>query len=295
MSDLIVCGAESSTRSKIEFGKTLQPATNASGNLLFENLIITPAESFSNDFIGQKKADADPGTEFGAIVFDSCTMTTARHLICILNAVTSIGKISVLNCDYFSKYAQACIVTLGNLASTVSELNIRNNVFCNATGVTMTEFKVLHAPSATVSNINAYSNTFDHTTMGSAGCIIVYGVENCYIMYNLCNETVLTTKASNLGNYKGSASSTINGSVVNNYYYTSGSYTLNNSLKPKQSGTPVKLSASPLSSEWNPAGGVYGTYSINAVDATKQPGEALFKLIGAKRADMTSTSTASAQ
>ncbi len=295
MSDLIVCGAESSTRSKIEFGKTLQPATNASGNLLFENLIITPAESFgNNDFIGQKRADADPGTEFGAIVFDNCTMTTARHLICILNKVTSIGKISVLNCDYFSKNAQACIVTLGNLASTVSELNIRNNVFCNAAGVTMTDFKVLQAPSATVSNINAYSNTFDHTTMVNAGCIIVYGVENCYIMYNLCNETVLTTKASNLGNYKGTASS-INGSVVNNYYYTSGSYTLNNSLRPTQSGTPVKLSASPLSSEWNPAGGVYGTYSINAVDAAKQPGEALLTLIGAKRADMTSTSTASAQ
>ncbi len=295
MSDLIVCGVESSTRSKIEFGKTLQPATNASGNLLFENLIITPAESFSNDFIGQKSAGENPGTEFGAIVFDNCTMTTARHLIYIGNAVTSIGKISVLNCDYFSKNAQACIVSLGSKESTVSELNIRNNVFCNAAGVTMTEFKVLHAPSATVSDINAYSNTFDHTTMVNAGCILVYGVENCYIMYNLCNETVLTTKASNLGNYKGSASSTINGSVVNNYYYTSGSYTLNNSLKPKQSGTPVKLSASPLSSEWNPAGGVYGTYSINAEDAAKQPGEALLKLIGAKRADMTSTSTTSAQ
>jgi len=285
ISDLVVCGAESSTRSKLEFGKTLQPTTNESGNLLFENLIITPAASFNNDFIAQKKADKTPGTAFGSIVFDSCTITTARHLIYIINAATSIGKISVLNCDYFSKAAAACVVSFASQASTVSELNIRNNVFCPAADVTMTDFKVLNGAAATVNNINAYSNTFDHTTMVNAGCFIVYGVDNCYIMYNLCNETVLTTAHSTLGNYKGTATS-INGSVVNNYYYTSGEKSLNNALKPVKSGSPVKLSASPLSSEWNPAGGVYGTYSINAVDEKNQPTAALLKLIGAKRADM---------
>ncbi len=286
VSDLVVCGADSSTRSKIEIGKTLQPVTNGSGSLLFENLIITPAESFGNDFIGQKKAAENPGTEFGAIVFDSCTITTGRHLICITNAVTAIGKISVLNCDWFSKAAAASIVTFGSNASTLSELSVRNNVFCPAAGVTMTEFKVLHGPGATVTNINAYSNTFDHTTMVNAGCIIVYGVENCYIMYNLCNETVLTDKHSTLCNYKGPAGTSINGSVVNNYYYTSGEKSLNIALRPTKSGSPVKLSASPLSSEWNPAGGVYGPYSINAEDTTKQPTAAMLQLIGAKRADM---------
>ena len=293
VSDLVVCGADTSTRSKIEIGKTLQPETNGSGNLLFENLIITPAESFTNDFIGQKKATNNPGTEFGAIVFDSCTITTARHLIYIINAETAIEKISVLNCDYFSKVAAACVVTFANQTSTVSELNVRNNVFCNAIGVTMTDFKVLNGASATVKSINAYGNTFDHTTMVNAGCFIVKGVENCYIMYNLCNETVLTNAHSNLGNYKGESGTSIKGSVVNNYYYTSGTKSLNNALKPEKAGSPVKLSASPLSSEWNPAEGVYGTYSINAMDSKNQPGEALLKLIGAKRADMTSTSTAS--
>lgn len=295
-SNLVVCGADSSFKSKIEFGKTLQPTTNKAGNLLFENLIITPTTSFTNDFISQKNADKDPGTEFGAIVFDNCKVTTARHLIYIINKETSIEKISVLNCDYFSNAAQACVVSFAKKTSTVSELNIRNNVFCNSAGVTITDFKVLQSPAATVNNLNAYSNTFDHTTMVNAGCFVVYDVDNCYIMYNLCNETVLTTQASNLGNYKGTAaSSEINGSVVNNYYYTSGNYTLNNSLKPAKAGSPVKLTESPLSSEWNPAEGVYGTYSITAVDAKNQPGNALLQLIGAKRADKTTSSNSSAE
>ena len=148
----------------------------------------------------------------------------------------------------------------------------------------MTEFKVLQCPEGTVRAINVYSNTFDNTTMVNAGCVIIKNVENCHMMYNLFNETVLKTAHSNFGNYKGTAAAgTIVGEVTNNYFYTSGTYSLNNALKPQKAGSPVKLSKTPLSSTWDPFNGQYGIYDINAEDPQKQPSEAILPKIGAHR------------
>lgn len=282
---IIVCGVDASVKSKVEMAKSLQPATKGDGVILFENLVISPEATFTNDFITQKKADpnTNPGTSFGSIVFDNCKIVTARHLIYILNKETSITKVSVLNCDYFAKGAASCVLSFGNMASTVSELNVRNNIFGVVEGTVMTEFKILQCPEGTVSSINVYSNTFDHTTMVNNGCVIIKNVENCYMLYNLFNETVLQTANSNFGNKKGNTADIIEGQVTNNYFYTSGTYNLNNSLKPKKSGSPVKLNKTPLSSIWAPFDGQYGTYDIVAVDQTKQPSEAILPNIGAHR------------
>lgn len=200
------------------------------------------------------------------------------------NKETSITRVSVLNCDYFAKGNASRVLSFGNNASTVSELNIRNNIFGVAEGTVMTDFKVLHCPEGTVSAINVYSNTFDNTTIVNAGCVIIKNVENCHMMYNLFNETVLKTANSNFGNYKGTAAAgTIMGEVTNNYFYTSGTYSLINALKPQKTGSPVKLSKTPLSSAWDPFNGQYGIYDINAVDPTKQPSEAILPKIGAHR------------
>ena len=280
---IIVCGVDASVKSKVEMAKTLQPATKGDGVILFENLVISPEATFTNDFITQKKATANPGTSFGSIVFDNCKITTAKNLININNKETSITKVSVLNCDYFAKGATSCVLSFGNMASTVSELNIRNNIFGVVEGTVMTEFKILQCPGGRVSSINVYSNTFDHTTMVTNGCVIIKNVENCYMLYNLFNETVLQTANSKFGNKNGDATDIIEGQVINNYFYTSGTYNLNNSLKPKKSGAPVKLNKTPLSSIWAPFDGQYGTYDIVAVDQTKQPSEAILPNIGAHR------------
>ena len=113
--------------------------------------------------------------------------------------------------------------------------------------------------------------------------LIIKNVENCYMLYNLFNETVLQTANSKFGNKNGDATDIIEGQVINNYFYTSGTYNLNNSLKPKKSGAPVKLNKTPLSSIWAPFDGQYGTYDIVAVDQTKQPSEAILPNIGAHR------------
>ena len=280
---IIVCGVDASVKSKVEMAKTLQPATKGDGVILFENLVISPEATFTGDFITQKKATANPGTSFGSIVFDNCKITTAKNLININNKETSITKVSVLNCDYFAKGATSCVLSFGNMASTVSELNIRNNIFGVVEGTVMTEFKILQCPGGRVSSINVYSNTFDHTTMVTNGCVIIKNVENCYMLYNLFNETVLQTANSKFGNKNGDATDIIEGQVINNYFYTSGTYNLNNSLKPKKSGAPVKLNKTPLSSIWAPFDGQYGTYDIVAVDQTKQPSEAILPNIGAHR------------
>ena len=279
---VIFCGTDSFTKAPLEINASLQPATNADGLIIFNNLEITPAESFSNDFISQKKQDANPCTEFGSIIFNDCKITTSRHLIYILNEVIKINKVSIFDCDFFTQSAQSCIISFGAYkASTISELNITNNIFCAAPEKTVTDFKILQGAAATVNNINLYSNTFDRIIILNAGCIIVNNVENCYMMYNLLNE-VVAEKASNLGNYKGTATE-INGNVTYNYYYTSGTLTVNNSLKPKTYGSPAKLTKSPLPMTWDPYNELYGNYDIEAVDETKKPGPAIIGKIGATR------------
>ena len=295
---VIFCGIDSFTKASLEINKTLQPATKANGLIIFNNLEITPSSTFKNDFISQKKVAANPGTEFGSIIYNNCKVTTSRHLIYILNKEIKINKVSIFNCDFFAKSAQSCIVSFGSeKESTIAELNITNNIFCPATGTTVTDFKVLQGAAATVNNINLYSNTFDHTTIINAGCIIVKNIDNCYMMYNLCDEVVGTQAASNLGNYKGEKTATINGCVKYNYYYTTSNYTLNNALKPTNPddiGSPAKLTKSPLPTTWNPYNGLYGDYDIVAAESSKQPSQAIIGKIGATRTFKTPSTSATA-
>lgn len=290
---VIFCGVDSFAKACLEINKTLQPATKADGLILFNDIEITPSNSFKNDFISQKKADANPGKEFGSIIFNKCKVTTSRHLIYILNEVIKINKVSIFDCDFFAKSAQSCIVSFGSAkASTITELNITNNIFCPAKGTNVTDFKILQGAAATVNNINLYSNTFDHTIIVNAGCIIVKNIDNCFMMYNLCDE-VVGSQASNLGNYKGETT-TINGCVKYNYYYTTSSYTLNNALKPTNPdnvGSPAKLTKSPLSTTWDPYNGLYDSYDIVASESSKQPSQAIIGKIGATRTSKAAETT----
>lgn len=260
VNNLIICSSESGTRAKLTNTKALQPETNAEGVLAFENLDIVSTVS---DMISQKKADANPGTAFGQIIFDNCRISTVRHLIYILNAKTAIGSISISNSDFTTAATGSNVISFGGtMDSEIETLNFYNNVCYYAGSASMTDFKILQAPAGSVNSIQVVNNTFDNTKIPNGGMVLAGNMSHCLIYKNIFYETVLTTANATVAQAKLTAPTT--GQLTNNYYYTSSEKNLNPGLSANgdfKRGTPVRLTVSPLPETWNPAEGVYaGSY-----------------------------------
>lgn len=315
LNNLIICAVYPDGKATIENQTNLQPKTNPTGVLLFENMIII--NSTDTDVIQQKKADAGPGTEFGYIVFDNCILKNLpRHVVYIINAATKINTISISNCDYSTTGTASSFITFAGQASTVTNVYAYNNVFYYSgdSDVPMTDFKILNIQAGTVDNLVIQNNTFAKTTIPNAGLAVAGKVNKTGIVqYNLFDDVVVGTlvnpaKHSTLVNLKFDTDTTKdkiqpypaeNVNITYNYFYSpfsiqSGTqYVLNKgnltgSSTTSEVGAPVKLLQSPLSEDtWKPANYSYGPYTIKPEDSTKDPGS---NFIGAKRHDTIPTS-----
>lgn len=307
LDNLIICAVDSDGKATIENQSNLQPKTNPTGVLLFENMIII--NSTDTDVIQQQKAA--PGTEFGYIVFDNCILKDLpRHVIYIINAATKINTISISNCDYSTTGPASSFITFASQASTVKNVYAYNNVFyySGSSSSNMTDFKILNIQAGTVDNLVIQNNTFAKTTIPNAGLAVAGKVNKTgIIQYNLFDDVVVGTlvnpaKHSTLVNLKFDSDTgkdkiqpykAENVNITYNYFYSKFSiqdgtqYVLNKGNLEgsisNSTGTPVKLSQSPLSEEtWKPANYTYGPYTITPVETGKEPGS---NFIGAKRHD----------
>lgn len=262
--NLFLIGMDSSVKTSVSTSKTLQPNTNADGVLLFENLVLTT--TVTNDIISQKKADANPGTEFGKIVFEKCIIKDIpRHLIYIINAATSISEITIVDCDFSTTAKQSNVVSFGgSLSSSIGTLKVNNSIFYSAGSEAMTEFKILQGPASTVNSILVENNTFDDTIIPNAGMIIAGNMTECIVRNNVFDNTVLSTTHANVAVAK--KTQPTSGRIVNNYFYTTSEKNL---IIPSAirtgldaAGSPVRLSQTPLPDTWDPANESYGSYNI---------------------------------
>lgn len=308
LNNLIICAVDSVGKAKILSEKVLRPKTNATGVLLFENMIIN---SISADVIQQQESTDKAGTAFGCIAFDNCILNNLpRHVVRIDQAVTAINSISISNCDYSTASAASYFISFNKQASTVTNVYAYNNVFyySGSSSSKMTDFKILNSQAGTVDNLIIQNNTFAQTIIPNAGLALVGKItETGIVNYNLFDDVVVGTlvdakgQNSTLVNLKFDSDLTQdkiqpypakNVNITFNYFYSTFSiqsekqYILNRgNLTGSISssvGAPVKLSESPLSTTWNPANYSYGPYTIKPEDTTKGPGS---NFIGAKRHD----------
>lgn len=303
LDNLIICAVNSGSKAIISNARALRPKTNENGVLLFKNIAIT---STSSDVIQQQSATATPGTTFGYIVFDECTIKNLqRHLIYIINAATTIKSVSISNCDYSATgsytndkgevaNSSSCI-SFSSKQSTITDFYVYNNIFyysgkTNSDGsINFSDFKILNAQASTVTNCNVYNNTIDRLKVPNAGLVLGCKFTSCNVYNNLLNDAVLSSANATLVNIKklnNVLTQPKSGNVTFNYYFTtSETYGLNPgniSGDNIQKGTPVKLSETPLSETWAPANGAYGPYKIIPVESGKDPGS---NIIGAVRWD----------
>lgn len=274
VNSLIICSVDSASKARIEITKSLQPETNENGIIIMANLILTATVQ---DIMTQKKTEANPGTAFGTILFDNCNIQNLqRHLVNISNAATSIKCICLSNCDISNTANESyCLTFGGKLESTLDKLYAYNNVFyyTGSTESTPTDFKIANASKSTINNVYVVSNTFDRTVIPNAGLVYTGKMTDCQILKNVFNETIPTSANATI--VKAATTQPTNVTVIQNYYYTSGEKKLNvpSEIRPTESngitgsvGTPVKLSQSPLSQNWNPGNGTYGSYTITPTD-----------------------------
>lgn len=290
VNNLIICSIESKTKAKIEFGKSLQPATNQNGIVIIENMLLTSISTVT-DIMTQKKSDSNPGTNFGMIIFDNCIIKDLkRHLVNISNAATKIESFCISNCDISTTASSSYCLTFGNsLESSLNKLFAYNNVFYYSGNAesTPTDFKIANTSKSTIENLYVVSNTFDKVIIPNAGLVWTNKMNNCQVLKNVFNETIPTSANATI--VKAATTQPTNVTVIQNYYYTSGETKLNvpSEIRPSGSngitgsvGTPVKLRQSPLYQTWEPANGTYGPYTIIPTE-----GDAPTQQMGAVRWD----------
>ena len=299
---LVIIGSDASTRSNTIINKTLQPMTNPEGVIVFKNTTITSSSTFTSDIISQKKAGAtNLGTAFGSIIFDNCDIRNIpNNLITMNNAVTSIKNITITDCDCSCTKAGSYIVsfppswtetksdgtkeTHDLIGSTLEKLSVENSIFYYSGSAAMTNFRLFNGEKAIIGTVNVKNNTFDNTVIPNTAFVLADKLTNCYIYYNLFNETVLSNSNCNLAI---KSSQPTAGQIVSKFFYTKSE---KNVIIPtnirehlEKAGSPVRLSKSPLSSTWNPANGIYGTYELVLSSGEEAP---KYK-VGAQRADIT--------
>ena len=237
--------------------------------------------------------------KFGHIVISNCAFKTLpRHLLDMHNGTTyddsTLEGVIIEDSDF-------CFVNCANdyaiMQRSGRNLHLGQFTFVNnvvtSTGSDTKNFRVLGGYSSnsktgtTVNDWTVNQNTFHNTRTG--GFMSIAGIED---VFN-CNDNLFVvplTKSLEVVTIYQSGETLIvpqSGECINNYYYSESEeykwtkpskYTDNLS----RGGSPVALSANPLSTLWNPANGAYGAYSFSVSSGTAPA----YNKVGAQRADM---------
>ena len=224
-------------------------------------------------------------TSFGSYVIADCLISNfQKHSIFIGQGDgngTTIDRIAIVDSeiqlngglDYRFLYRN------NQVPFTVSNYCLENNVIYTDYEASLSTFKFSYGKSGycTITNFECENNTLANLKMTSAA-LYQTSVNNYYMSRNLF-DAVLHDKTVDLLSMVADA-----GECVDNYFYSTSDlvYRITSTNNKNLDYTaPIKLSASPLSTLWNPAEGSFGAYTITPVE-----GEAPTVPVGAQRADM---------
>lgn len=237
---------------------------------------------------------------FGSIVVTNCAFNAIPRTIFDMennatNALMTLSRFVVTDSEFGFNKAAAYLFSRRSYNMTLSEFTVENNVFYACDGVTMTDFKLINGYNTNLKTgvvINDYAlnwNTFVNTC--GTSFMSVAGIEDVYTSNQNLFCVPLTKNLEIVTVYQPGETLVIpqSGECINNYYYNASgndykytrptAYTGNLS----RSGSPVKLSVSPLSSIWKPAEGTFGAYSFTLEGDGDAPA---YNKVGAQRADM---------
>ncbi len=289
---LIIIGSDNSQKSDFTFSKQAR-LYDAGDVLLLANLRCTV--SAQRAFEQNAKTEGHNFSKFGKVIFSDCHFKNiSGNFMHFNNGAFSELDLNVEDCEFGIKAAKVYIFNTGSMVSTAQNIVFKNNIFYAENETAATAFKLIHSDTLVIDVFNGDANTFDGTIpdgnllrIGDIGTSFDFARN----IFNECNKTAnSTTKLINF--CLNSSVKNADGTVTHNYYYNSATKAvigagIGISAYPTWTINSVaELSDTPLSTTWNPAEETYGAYTYPS---------SVSKSVGAKRADMTSTSTASAQ
>lgn len=287
---LIVLGSDDSQRSNFTFTQPTRPY-DGGDILLLSNLrcTVTATKAFEQN----KDTEGHNFSKFGNVVFSNCHFKniSGNFMQFNQNAFTELD-LNVEDCEFGIKAATVYIFNTGSQASQAQSIIFKNNIFYAESETAATAVKLIHSDKLVIDAFNGDANTFNNVIPdGNLLRIgdIVTSFDFARNLFIECNKTAKST--SKLITFKiNKQVLSATGTVTNNYYYNSASEAVigpgigNSVYKDWTINSVAELTDSPLSANWNPAKESYGAYTYPS---------SVSKTVGAKRADMTATSTAS--
>lgn len=292
---LVVIGADSSEKSPLKFTKVAR--LKDKGSLLLLANLDCDVNS-NNGFVQHTEA---PVTEFDNIVLSGCHVRNMTKNLFEFK-LYDITKMNICLEDNDFAYGGDSIflVNFGSMSSTVGNITFENNIYYSATGSQVSNCKLVGGDKTTVKKAVSVNGTFDKVIIPAAGLYRIASCEEVKFSSNFfvdCNDTN-TGNLMSLRNAANIDKTAVAGEIVRNFLYTTveGAQT-NTGMSSKEytgmsMGTTRFLTASPLSTSWNPAEGIFGPYeSVQyLVDGTIE--DYVPNNVGAKRPDMTGTADA---
>lgn len=294
---LIIAGVDASVRSKILMttSQSLTADTDAETRnecLVLSNLDITTSSAFS--IIRSK------GAQCGSIIFNNCSVELKMGFINMDAATISkdVGLIEITDSEIGIDYTQQVWMVMQRQAvSTCDKFLVENNVFyaCEGPEGGVTQFYLMHANNSEkgfqFGEVICNNNTFVDMPL-KYNLIFALSTDSHISNGNLFVNPLYCNEKTNNSAIIAYATAPSLGEIINNYYYST---TLNTNealykLNPGKTadgwtgkkGSPVLLSANPLSATWDPEAGTFGVYnfSVSSGDAPA------YNKVGAQRADM---------
>ncbi len=286
---LIIMGSDDSQRSIFTFTKQARPYDGGEV-LLMSNLICTVGDK--NAFGQNLKTAGNSFSTFGDIILTNCHFKNIGKNFMQFNqsAFTKVN-VNAEDCEFGISGTALYIFNVGDtFESEAQSIVFKNNIFYAESGTTMTDFKIINAKQGKISTLGIQENTFDKTVMKATGLVLCASLNESI---NLTNNYLINSQVDGELTYLIKPTEvTATYTISNNYFYSSSvkNITIDKNVFTGSFQSPRKMTANPLNINWNPAEGVFGAYT----DVTYNDGAGeVPNTVGAKRADMTATSTAS--
>ena len=286
---LIIMGSDDSQRSIFTFTKQARPY-DGGDILLMSNLRCTVGDK--NAFGQNTKTAGNSFSTFGDIILSNCHFKNIGKNFMQFNqsAFTKVN-VNAEDCEFGISGTAVYIFNVGDtFESEAQSIVFKNNIFYAESGTTMTDFKIINAKLGKISTLGIQENTFDKTVMKATGLVLCASLNESI---NLTNNYLINSQVDGELTYLIKPTEvTATYTISNNYFYSSSvkNITIDKNVFTGSFQSPRKMTANPLNINWNPAEGVFGAYT----DVTYNDGAGeVPNTVGAKRADMTATSTAS--
>lgn len=309
---LIVAGSDASRRSDITITTSQQVAVDSDATTKNECFVLANLDCkipTSGNVFNIVRLNV---AQYGAIVINNCALNGIRTGLMNMDASSSSVPEVALDLDLLEisdseigidYTGQAWMIMQRGSVSTCAKFSVTNSVFYVVGGPEkgVTQFLLMHANNSgkgfQFGEVICNNNTFvDTPVTGSAISALSAGSHTSN--GNLFVNPLYKNTNKNNGSIAGYATKPSNGECINNYYYSTALNTENALYKLNapgyaddftgRKGSPVLLSANPLSTLWDPANGAYGAYDFAVASGTAPA----YNKIGAQRADMTPVTAA---